>query len=86
MEHRGKYINPLTDFKLFTEAEIARLTPEEMRTYDESQKIQWDNYSILQTVKHDAIIEVATALKKNGASVELIVKSTGLTKEEVEAL
>ncbi|MBD0260281.1 MAG: Rpn family recombination-promoting nuclease/putative transposase [Cytophagales bacterium] len=39
--------------KLFNQAEIAKLNPEEMRTYDESLKIYWDNYSLIETAKHE---------------------------------
>jgi len=39
--------------KVFSQAEIAKPNPEEMRTYDESQKIYWDNYSVIQTAKHE---------------------------------
>jgi predicted transposase/invertase (TIGR01784 family) len=39
--------------KLFNQAEIAKLNPEEMRTYDESLKVYWDNYSVLETAKHE---------------------------------
>ncbi len=27
--------------------------PKEMRTYDESLKIYWDNYSVIETAKHE---------------------------------
>ncbi len=32
---------------------IAKLNPEEMRTCDESQKVYLDNYSVIQTAKHE---------------------------------
>jgi hypothetical protein len=35
--------------KLFNQAEITKLNPEEMRTYDESLKSYWDNYSVIET-------------------------------------
>ncbi len=88
--------------KLFSQAEIAKLNPEEMRTYDESQKVYWDNYSVIQTAKHEGReqgrqegreeglqegrIEIARELKKNGVSVDIIIKSTGLAKEQIEIL
>ena len=28
-----------------------RINPEEMRTYDESLKVYWDNYSVIKTAK-----------------------------------
>ena len=80
--------------KLFKEAEIANLNSSQMKLYEENLKIQWDEYSILKSQKEDGRIEgrieeklmIATELKKNGVALHLIVKSTGLTKEEVEKL
>jgi hypothetical protein len=37
-------------------------------------------------LKMERTIEIAKELKKNGASIDMIVKSTGLTKEEIEKL
>jgi len=61
-----------------------------MKLYEENLKIQWDEYSILKSQKEDGRKEerqtIAKELKKNGVALHLIVKSTGLTKEEVEKL
>jgi predicted transposase/invertase (TIGR01784 family) len=76
--------------KLFSEAELAKLTPEEMRTYEESLKVYRDNYSVIETAKREGAsekeLQIARELKKNGVSVDLIAKSTGLTKEQIEKL
>ena len=72
--------------KLFNEAELPKLTLEEMRTYEESLKGYRDNYSVLETAKNDTRIEIARELKKNGASIDLIAKSTGLSKDQIEKL
>jgi predicted transposase/invertase (TIGR01784 family) len=84
--------------KLFSEAEIAKLTPEEMRTYEESLKTYWDNYSVLETAKKEGInegielgasqrtVEIAKKLKQKGVDVEVISETTGLTKEQIEKL
>ena len=84
--------------KLFKEAEIANLNSSQMKLYEENLKVQWDEYSILKSQKEEGrkegIIEgkhverltVAKEFKKNGVALHLIVKSTGLTKEEVEKL
>jgi predicted transposase/invertase (TIGR01784 family) len=80
--------------KLFEQAEIAQLTAEEMKTYEESLKTYWDNYSVLETArkegkqegKKEGMIEVAQEMKKEGDSVEKISRITGLTKEEIERL
>jgi len=72
--------------KLFSEAEIAKLKPEDMKAYEESLKVYRDNYSVIETAKNDTRIEIAKELKKNGAPTELIQKSTGLSKEQIEKL
>ena len=72
--------------KLFNQAEIAKLTKDEMRAYEESQKVYWDNYSVMETARKEERIEIARELKKNGASIALIAKSTGLSEEQIEKL
>ena len=84
--------------KLFNQAEVANLTQEEMRAYDESQKVYWDNYAVLESTKKIAAQEgreegreekglaVARAMKEDGHPVAMIIKYTGLSKEQVEAL
>jgi predicted transposase/invertase (TIGR01784 family) len=39
--------------ELFNQAKTAKLNPEEMRTHDESLKVYWDNYSVIETAKHE---------------------------------
>jgi predicted transposase/invertase (TIGR01784 family) len=80
--------------KLFNQAEVAKLSPEEMRTYDESLKIYWDNYSVIQTAKHEGReegrqeerFELAKEMKKEGLPVVQIARITGLSKEQIENL
>jgi predicted transposase/invertase (TIGR01784 family) len=72
--------------KLFSEAELAKLTPDEMRTYEESLKVYRDNYSVIETAKNDAKVEIAREMKKEGDSIEKIARITGLTKEQIEKL
>jgi predicted transposase/invertase (TIGR01784 family) len=72
--------------KLFSEAEIAKLNSEDMEAYEESLKVYRDNYSVIETAKREGKIEVARELKKNGLSTDLIVKTTGLRKEDIEKL
>jgi predicted transposase/invertase (TIGR01784 family) len=80
--------------KLFNEAEIAKLTQEEMRTYEESLKTYRDNYSVLETAKKEGIeigasktkIELAKEMKKEGLSIEQIARITRLSKEQIEKL
>jgi predicted transposase/invertase (TIGR01784 family) len=86
LQDRPKKLQEKVFKKLFAQAEIAQLTPEDMRTYEESLKTYWDNYSILETAKQEARREIAQELKKNGVDIDVIVKSTGLTREEIEKL
>jgi predicted transposase/invertase (TIGR01784 family) len=80
--------------KLFAEAELAKLTPEEMRTYEESLKVYRDNYSVIETAKIEGRqegrqaerIELAGRLKQKGVDIEIIAETTGLTKEQIEKL
>ncbi len=88
--------------QLFSEAELAKLTPEDMRTYEESQKIYWDNYSVLEYAKREgreegrqegrlegqkaAVVLIAQAMKEDGESLERIAKLTGLSSEEIGQL
>src|SRR5690554_8230914 len=66
--------------RLFSAAEIARLNPKEMKAYDESLKVLWDNYSIIETAKEEGReegrekgrverdIEIVKAMKSKGYS------------------
>lgn len=94
---REKYVNPLTDFgfkKLFEAAEIARFTPEEQEAYEESLKYYRDLKNVVDTSKEEGKeegkiegkMEVALALKKKNIPIDIIIESTGLTKEQIEVL
>ena len=88
--------------KLFEQAEIAQYTPEERREYEASVKDYWDYFSTMKTATDKAkaegraegrtegenkkAIEVARKMKADNMPVELIVKYTGLTAEEIEGL
>jgi len=86
LQNRPKKLQEKVFEKLFNEAEIAKLKPEDMKAYEESLKVYRDNYSIIETAKKERDIEIARVLKKNGISIDLIEKSTGLTKEQIEKL
>ena len=88
--------------RLFSAAEIARLDPTEMKAYDESLKVLWDNYSIIETAKEEgreegrlegreegreeSRVEIAREMKKEGLPVAQIARFTGLSVEAVEKL
>jgi len=73
---------------------VDKLTPEEKLSYADHIKNLRNEASRLWTLKIDAedrvkkerSIEIARELLKNGASIELIINSTGLTKEEIESI
>jgi predicted transposase/invertase (TIGR01784 family) len=76
--------------KLFAEAELAKLTPDEMRTYEESLKVYRDNYSVIETAKREGAnekeLEIARRLKQKGVDIQIIAETTGLTKQQIEKL
>ncbi len=88
--------------KLFSEAEIAKLKPEDMKAYEESLKVYRDNentmdYAISTAVKEavkeavrEAIkerdIEIVQRMKQKGIDIQTIIETTGLTKKEIEEL
>lgn len=117
-QERPKQLQEKIFERLFEAAEIAKLTPEDMRKYEESLKIYRDNRNTMEYALKEATqkgmqkgiqegiqkgiqkgreegllkgreterIEIAKMLKKNGVSIEVIMKSTGLSQEQVEQL
>ena len=69
-----------------------------MKAYDESLKVLWDNYSIIETAKEEGReegrekgrverdIEIVKAMKSKGYSDSEIIALTGLSIEEIEKL
>ena len=76
--------------KLFEAAEIAGFTQEQVRSYEDSLKYYRDLKNSLDTArdegKIEGKIEVAKNLLLSGVSIDLIVKSTGLSKFEIKKL
>jgi predicted transposase/invertase (TIGR01784 family) len=76
--------------KLFETAEIARFTPEQVRSYEDSLKYYRDLKNSLDTAKEEGKIEgkieVAKNLLNSGISIDLIIKSTGLSEAEIKKL
>lgn len=76
--------------KLFDTAEIAKFTAEERVAYEESLKYYRDIKNVVDTSreegKEERTLEIARELKRNGIPIDLIVKSTGLSKKEIEEL
>jgi len=80
--------------KLFDTAEIAKFSPEERVAYEESLKYYRDIKNVVDTSREEGIeegkekrtLEIARELKRSGVSIDVIMKSTGLSKEEIEKL
>jgi predicted transposase/invertase (TIGR01784 family) len=88
--------------KLFETAEIARFTPDQIRSYEDSLKYYRDLKNSLDTAKQEGKeegieigvekgieigkLETAKSVISEGLCVELIQKLTGLNKEQIEKL
>jgi predicted transposase/invertase (TIGR01784 family) len=80
--------------KLFKTAEIAKFNPEQVISYEDSLKYYRDIKNSLDTAweegkvegKIEEKIEIAINLLKNGVDIQIIEKSTGLSKAEIENL
>lgn len=76
--------------KLFETAEIARFTPEQVRSYEDSLKYYRDLKNSLDTAREEGMMEgiekVALNMLKVGISIETIANTTGLTNQQIETL
>ena len=96
-----RYISLLTDFgldRLFEEAEIAKFTPQEMREYEFSKMAYRDIKNSVDTAKREGIAEgmekgmnqkaldIARNMLADGVDINLIMKYSGLTQEQIEKL
>jgi len=80
--------------KLFAAAEIAKFNQEQYLSYEGSLKYYLDLKNSLDTAREEGEIkgaklvrtEIAKNLLLNGVSIELVIKTTGLTGEEIEEL
>ena len=96
-----RYISLLTDFgfdRLFEEAEIAKFTPQEMREYEFSKMAYRDIKNSIDTAKREGIAEgmekgmnqkaldIARNMLADGVDLNLIMKYSGLTQEQIEKL
>jgi predicted transposase/invertase (TIGR01784 family) len=74
----------------FEKAELAKFGQAELANYENSLKIYRDLKGVIDTAfgegKIERNVEVAKKLKELGVDFEIITKSTGLTKEEIERL
>ncbi|GAB3820761.1 Rpn family recombination-promoting nuclease/putative transposase [Pontibacter rugosus] len=84
--------------KLFETAEIARFTPDQIRSYEDSLKYYRDMKNSLDTAREEGLLEgiekgiekgierVAENMLKKGIAVEVISDTTGLTEQQIEKL
>ena len=84
--------------RLFKAAEIANFNKKELVEYEDSLKNYRDWYSVMSTAEQKGIVkgkaegekkkqqEIARNLKSLGITQDVIIKSTGLTPEEIENL
>lgn len=76
--------------KLFETAEIAKFTPAQIQSYEDSLKYYRDLKNSLDTAKEEGVeegkIEVAIEMLKDNEPIEKIIKYTGLTKEQIEQI
>jgi predicted transposase/invertase (TIGR01784 family) len=90
LQNRPEKLQEKVFERLFEVAEIAKFRPEERMAYEDSLKGYRDLKNVIDTAVEDATkektFEIARALKKNGATTDLIIKSTGLDKDEIERL
>lgn len=94
LQDRPKKLQERVFARLFEEAEIAKFTREEREAYEESLKYYRDIKNVVDTSKAEGIkegvekrnFEIAKELKNNGVSIEIIIKSTGLSEEEINNL
>jgi predicted transposase/invertase (TIGR01784 family) len=74
----------------FMTAEEANLKLAEYMEYVASQKDRWDRYAVEETAewrgKELEKRSIAKAMKANGVSIDIIMKSTGLSEEEINKL
>jgi predicted transposase/invertase (TIGR01784 family) len=82
----------------FEKAELAKMGQSELANYENSLKIYRDLKGVIDTAfdegklegmlegKIEGKIETARLLKKLGVSIEIIIESTGLMREEIEKL
>ncbi len=80
--------------RLFDAAEIAKFTPQELDVYENSLKYYRDLNNVVNTSKEEGIkeglhqrsIEIAVQMKKDGETTDKIIKYTGLTAVQIQAL
>ncbi|SCW50594.1 conserved hypothetical protein (putative transposase or invertase) [Paenibacillus tianmuensis] len=79
-------MNEPTLKKAMTTLEFLSQDAEARRLYEARQKYLHDEASMIEGAKTEGKIEVAKNMLSMGLDIQLIVKATGLTEEEIHAL
>lgn len=76
--------------KVFETAEIAKFTPEQVLSYEDSLKYYRDIKNSIDTARQEGemnkAIKIAKELLKNNVGISIIAKSTGLSEKVIKAL
>lgn len=76
--------------KLFETAEIAKFTPDQVRSYEDSLKYYRDLKNSLDTARDEGEYkkakDIAKKLLESNVEIDIIIKSTGLSRKEIEGL
>lgn len=94
MARLPKELNEQIFQKLKSIVEIERMTPDERLEYELSLSTERDLYACMETKYEEGmekglikgISQVATHLKQLGMDMQSIMKATGLTESEIQAL
>ena len=90
--------NEVVFLTAFEKAEIAHYNPDEMTNYENSLKVYRDLKNVIDSAENKGIakgeeigerknaLRMAKALKTKGISVDIIIETSGLSKEEIEEL
>lgn len=82
--------NEVLFMEAFHKAELAKLAPAELENYENSLKVYRDLKNVIDTARDEGRrqreTEMASELKRNGVSIEIIIKTTGLSESEITEL
>ena len=70
----------------FEKAELSKLTSTDFEKYEMNLKVYRDNKNTLDYAFDEGKIEVARNLRRLNVDINIIIQSTGLSKEEIEKL
>jgi predicted transposase/invertase (TIGR01784 family) len=102
LQNRPQQLQDKIFRKLFEAAEIAKFSAEEREAYEDSLKYYRDLKNVVDTSREEGILEgieqgieqgiekrnleIAKQMKKEGESIEKIMRYTNLSREEIEEL